>query len=364
MQPDGMTNIERELVALIRHDGPIGVDRYMQLCLSAYYARGTAFGAEGDFVTAPDISQIFGELIGLWAAHAWQAMGEPASVRLIELGPGRGALMADMLRAARILPGFHAAIELHLVEMSPTLRAMQADALQGAGITPLWHDGLDAALAGGDQPILLIANEFLDALPIRQFQRRNGFWHERLVGLDGEGKLCFGLHTEPAQLAQAPAAPEGTVIEHAPDAENLVRSVARHIAAYGGAALFIDYGSETSGTGDTLQAVRNHRFVDVFASPGLADLTVQVDFARMAAVAQAAGAAVQPLATQAEFLDALGIERRVERLCAGAAPDQAARLRAGAERLTDTSSPTAMGALFKALCLRHKALPALPGFAS
>jgi SAM-dependent MidA family methyltransferase len=290
-------------------------------------------------------------------------MGAPPRLRLIELGPGRGALMADALRAAKLLPGFHAAIELHLVETSPTLRAMQGEALAPAGVKPIWHDSLDAALADCPLPVILVANEFLDALPVRQFQRCADGWHERLVGLDGGGRLCFGLHPEPARLTDAPAASEGAVIEHAAEADAVLSRAASHIAEHGGAALFIDYGAGHSGLTDTLQAVRGHRFVDVFATPGLADLTVQVDFARMAAAAKAAGAAVQKLATQADFLNALGIGQRVQRLCAKAAPEQAARLRAGAGRLVDISGETAMGALFKVLCLRHPALPPLPGFA-
>jgi SAM-dependent MidA family methyltransferase len=362
MTPDGMTPEER-IIALIRDEGPIGVDHYMRLCLVAYYARGAVFGARGDFITAPDISQVFGELIGLWAAHCWQAMGEPARLRLIELGPGRGALMADALRAAKVLPGFHAAIELHLVETSSALRAMQARALDSAAIAPRWHESLDAALGGSAAPSLLIANEFLDALPIRQFQRRDGAWRERLVGLNGEGRLCFGLHPEPARLSDAPDAPEGAVMERAAEAESVVALTARHIAAHGGAALFIDYGADHAGMTDTLQAVKRHRFVDVFETPGEADLTAQVDFARMARVAKAAGAAAQPLATQGDFLNALGIGARISRLCANATPDHAAAIIAAADRLTDISSPTAMGALFKALCLRHQGLPPLPGFA-
>jgi SAM-dependent MidA family methyltransferase len=361
--PDGMSALEREIRNLIRHDGPIGVDRYMQLCLVAYYARPQVFGAQGDFITAPDISQVFGELIGLWAAHCWQVMGEPPHLRLIELGPGRGALMADALRAAKLLPGFHAAIELHLVETSPALRAMQAKALASAGIMPIWHDSIGAALGDSSSPVILIANEFLDALPVRQFQRSGGAWHERLVGLDGEGRLRFGLHPSPANLPEAPDAPEGAVIEQAREAESVVARAASHLAQAGGAALFIDYGADHAGMTDTLQAVKRHHFVDVFATPGEADLTVQVGFARMAQVARGAGAAVQPLACQGEFLNALGIGPRIRRLCAKATPDQAAALLAGAERLTDISGPTAMGALFKALCLRHPALPPLPGFA-
>jgi SAM-dependent MidA family methyltransferase len=360
-----MTQTEAYLVALIEQDGPISLGRYMETCLCYYYANREIFGRGGDFTTSPEISQVFGELIGLWAANVWQEMGAPSSIALAELGPGRGTMMADMLRAAHVLPAFASALRAHMVENSEQLRGKQFGALRDVEPSPLWYEGLDGLLrTHRGQPLIIIANEFLDALPISQFQRRDGGWHERMVGLDRQGALCFGLHPVPVAPPHAPAdAPEGTIIEQADMAEDVIGKVARHIAEYGGAALFIDYGSATGGTGDTFQAVRNHRFVDVFAMPGLADLTVQVDFARMAAVAEAAGAAMQPLARQADFLHALGIERRVERLCANATPDQAARLRAGANRLVDVSSETAMGALFKVLCLRHKALPPLPGFA-
>jgi SAM-dependent MidA family methyltransferase len=337
----------------------------MEQCLGYYYANRDVFGRGGDFTTSPEISQVFGELIGLWAANLWQEMGAPSAIALAELGPGQGTMMADMLRAARVSPAFASALRVHMVENSEALRGKQFGALRDVDPSPLWYEGLEGLLhAHRGQPLIIIANEFLDALPISQFQRRDGAWHERLVGLDGEERLCFGLHPAPVAPPHAPAdAAEGTIIERADMAEDAIASVARHLAQFGGAALFIDYGSGTSGTGDTLQAVRSHRFVDVLATPGLADLTVQVDFERMAAVAKSAGAAVQKLATQADFLNRLGLERRVERLCANAMPDQAARLRAGVARLVDVSSETAMGALFKVLCLRHPALPPLPGFA-
>ena len=361
--------LELQLKEMIIDEGPISVGRYMELCLGYYYANREIFGAKGDFTTAPEISQMFGELIGAWAADLWDRAGRP-DVAWVELGPGRGTLMADLLRAARALPAFRSALTIHMMENSPALRAKQSQALIDVSPRPLWYEGIDGLLhEHRGQPLIVIANEFLDALPITQYQRRrtpdgDGRWHERRVGLDETGELGFGLLPVPANPPNAPQdAAEGTIIEQASAAESVVSRIADHIARHGGAALFIDYGSGTSGTGDTLQAVKGHSFVDVFETPGHADLTVQVDFARMAAAARAAGAAVQPLATQADFLNALGIGGRIERLCANATPDQAARLRAGASRLTDVSGETAMGALFKALCLRHKALPPLPGFA-
>ena len=279
-----MTPVEQELIRLIRHEGPVGVDRFMALCLTHYYSTRDPFGANGDFISAPEISQMFGELIGLWAAQCWQAMGEPSQVRLVELGPGRGTLMADALRAARALPAFSAALKVHLVEISPVLRARQAAALAACGHQPHWHESVADALEG---PVILVANEFLDALPVRQFQCRNGVWHERLVGLNGEGSLSYGLSPVVASRL-IDNAPDGSIIERADMALGLVSDIARHVSAHGGAALLIDYGAMQSGYGDTLQGVKKHRFVDVFAEPGEADLTVQVDFAAMTQAARAA----------------------------------------------------------------------------
>jgi NADH dehydrogenase [ubiquinone] 1 alpha subcomplex assembly factor 7 len=358
-----MTSLERQIIGLIAQEGPISVGRYMEMCLCHYYANRDVFGPQGDFITAPEISQIFGELIGLWAANLWQIMEAPPAISLVELGPGRGTLMADALRAARVLPGFRAALRIHMLENSSALRGRQIKALEHELPSPVWHEAIDGLLdAHRGKPMILIANEFLDALPIRQYQRRDRAWRERHVGLGNDGRLGFGLHPLPVALTDAPAnAPDGTIVERAEAAESVVVRIAAHIADNGGAALFIDYGSATSGFGDTLQAVKGHHPVDVFETPGEADLTAQVDFERMARAAQAAGAAIQPVAGQAAFLDALGIAARAERLCAKATPDQATALLAGVARLTDTSSPTAMGALFKVLCIRHPSLPPLPG---
>jgi NADH dehydrogenase [ubiquinone] 1 alpha subcomplex assembly factor 7 len=351
-----MTPLQRQLVHMIRQDGPISVEQYMAMCLGHYYGTRDPFGAAGDFTTAPEISQMFGELIGLWAADLWQRMGAPASVRLVELGPGRGTLMADMLRVSRALPGFTKALEVHLVETSPVLRARQGEALASFGKQPVWHDSIDAALEG---PVILIANEFLDALPVRQFQRANGGWHERLVGLDGEGNLAFGLQV--AKAAEFGGAPDGTIIEKAEIAAGMVSAIAAHVAREGGAALFIDYGSMIGGTGDTLQAVKRHKSVGVFDEPGEADLTVQVDFAAMARVAAQQGAVVAGPVTQGAFLAELGLQQRADALKSPASAAQAAAVDAAVARLTAPAT-TGMGELFKVMAVAHPALTVMAGF--
>jgi NADH dehydrogenase [ubiquinone] 1 alpha subcomplex assembly factor 7 len=360
--PGGVvTALAQEIAELIRQEGPIGISRYMALCLGhpshGYYMKQDPFGAEGDFTTAPEISQVFGELVGLWAASVWRAMGAPASVRLVELGPGRGTLMQDMLRAAKALPGFRAAISVHLVETSPVLRQRQKETLAAAGVTPTWHERIEPALEG---PAIVVANEFLDALPLDQFVLTPEGWRERLVGLDGEEELAFGLSAEPDHSLSI-VAPLGSVLEQPAAALEAVASVARHVAAAGGAALFIDYGPARSGFGDTLQALRRHAFTDAIAEPGDADLTVHVDFARMAQAGLAAGAAAHGPATQRDFLLALGLEPRLEALSRRATPAQAEALASGAARLIETG-PAAMGELFKVLALADPRLPLLPGF--
>ncbi|RXT26524.1 methyltransferase [Bosea sp. Tri-39] len=333
----------------------------MALCLGhprhGYYMKQDPFGADGDFTTAPEISQIFGELIGLWAATVWQGMGAPASIRLVELGPGRGTLMQDMLRAARALPGFRDALSVHLVETSPVLRERQRQTLATAGVTPQWHERIDEALEG---PAIVVANELLDALPLDQFVRTPDGWRERLVGLDGEGRLAFGLSGEPDSSLCIVASPD-SVLEQPAAALEAVATVARHVAAKGGAGLFIDYGPARSGFGDTLQALKRHAFVEVLAEPGDADLTVHVDFARMAQAGLVAGAAAHGPVAQRDFLLALGLQQRFEALSRRATPAQAEALASGAERLIETG-PTAMGELFKVLAVADPNLPLLPGF--
>lgn len=354
-----MSTLKAEIIDLIRQEGPIGIGRYMALALGhprhGYYMTRDPFGRDGDFITAPEVSQMFGELIGLWAAHLWQAMGAPSQLRLIELGPGRGTLMADMLRATRIVPGFRAAVSVHLVETSPVLRQRQATAL--AGCDPSWHDSVGAALSG---PVILVANEFLDALPLDQYVMTSEGWRERLVGLDAAGDLAFGLAAE-AEAALQLEAPAGATFEQPTIALDIVGEVARHIAAEGGAGLFIDYGSARSGLGDTLQAMKRHGFVDPLAEPGEADLTMHVDFERMGQAARKAGAALHGPASQRDFLLALGLAQRAQALSLKADAAQREAISSGFDRLTATGE-TAMGDLFKVLALSHPGLPPLPGF--
>ena len=288
-----MTALRREIAELIAGEGPISVERYMALALShprhGYYRSRDPFGAQGDFVTAPEISQMFGELIGLWAADCWARMGEPARFAFVELGPGRGTLMADALRAARIVPRFLEAAQVHLVETSEILRARQRDTLAQAGtmaaMPVTWHEGFAEIPEG---PLILIANEFFDALPIRQYMRAGERWRERLIGLDGNGALAFGLSAK-TETALRLDAPEGAIFEMCPDGLALTREIAARLVTNGGAALLIDYGHLRQGFGDTLQAVRRHAFVDPLLAPGEADLTAHVDFAALGRVARDCG---------------------------------------------------------------------------
>ena len=356
-----MTPLGREIAETIAQDGPITLERYMALCLGhpayGYYATRDPFGASGDFVTAPEITQMFGELLGLWCAEVWRRMGEPARVALIELGPGRGTLMADALRAAKTLPGFFEAVEVTLVETSPTLREIQREKLAGAGVAIRWASTIEQAL--GALPVLVLANEFYDALPIRQFVRTEAGWRERMVGLV-DGELGFGLAAEPPVDLRLPSRPVGFVLEINPQGVAVAARVGAHIAAHGGAALAIDYGEGYS-AGDTLQAMRGHGFVDPLAEPGEADVTAQVDFGALARAARGAGCATMSLLPQACLLERLGLQARAEALKRRATPAQRAALDAAALRLTDRS-PSGMGALFKALAFGHPSLGPLPGF--
>ena len=356
-----MSALKAELIRLIAEEGPLPVSRFMALCLGhprhGYYMTRDPFGAAGDFTTAPEISQMFGELIGLWVAHLWQAMGSPSRFALIEIGPGRGTLMADMLRATRVLPGFREAAAVHLVETSPVLREVQAMTLAGKA-EPIWHERVETALKG---PAIIVANELLDALPLDQFVMTDQGWRERLVGLDGEGRLAFGLAATASDAAGPATAPTGAILEQPLAALSLVSSVASHVAREGGGALFVDYGSLQSGFGDTLQAMRRHAFVDPLDQPGGADVTVHVDFARMVQAARRAGAATHGQVRQADFLLALGLAERAQALSRKATPEQAASINSAFDRLTERGA-TGMGDLFKVLAVSHPGLPPLPGF--
>ncbi len=360
--PPPASPLGRLIADLIRLEGPIGLDRYMALALGhpihGYYMTRDPLGAAGDFTTAPEISQMFGELIGLWAAEVWRQMGSPAPLRLVEFGPGRGTLLADLLRAAKVVPDFRAALDLHLVETSPVLRDWQAAVLASSGVPHRWHDGLGTV---PDGPLLAIANEFVDALPVRHYQCVEGRWRERQVGLDDNGRFMFGLAPDPdARLTLE--APEGSLLEVAPAARRFMEDLARRVATNPGAALIIDYGYPVSGFGETLQAVHRHIRADPLSRPGEVDLTAHVDFAALARTARLAGAAVHGPVTQGAFLTSIGIESRAAQL-RSARPERAEAVLAARDRLIETRpEQTAMGALFKALALTAPDAPAPPGF--
>ncbi|KIL97282.1 hypothetical protein CCC_00343 [Paramagnetospirillum magnetotacticum MS-1] len=343
----------------IKATGPIPVSEFMAEALGhpeyGYYRGRDPFGMAGDFTTAPEISQMFGELIGLWCALVWQSMGSPERVVLAEIGPGRGTLMADLLRAAKALAPFARALDVHLIETSPSLRNRQAQALADQSVT--WHERFEDL---PDGPLLLVANELFDALPIRQLEKVGGVWHERVVGLDDQGALVLALGPVVADPPLAPAvlnAPDGSLAEVCPQGRVLAEAVARRLAHQGGAALIIDYGYETSAAGDSLQAVKSHRHHPVLSAPGTADITAHVDFQALAEAASGLARVYGPV-PQGRFLARLGLEERVRMLMQHASVEQAAHLASGARRLID---PAEMGTLFKVLALANPLLPAPPG---
>lgn len=355
------TPLAARLAAEIAETGPITVADYMARCLGdphhGYYTTRIPFGAAGDFVTAPEVSQIFGELIGAWLLAVWDAAGAPASVRLVELGPGRGTLMADILRVAALRPAFLSAIHVDLVETSPVLRTAQRERLAHAPCPVAWHARVEDI---PDGPMLVVANEFFDALPIRQFIRTREGWGERMVGLDADGRLAFGIGpgTLPAAFAASvDTVPEGTIVEVQPIGDAIMTTLAVRIARDGGALLAIDYGYARPGTGDTLQAMRAHGFADVLAEPGAADLTAHVNFAALAAAAKRAGAASHGPITQGRFLLGLGLIERARRLAEG--KDEAAfqSIEADVGRLAGVDQ---MGDLFKVLAVTRSGMTPPP----
>ena len=342
--------------AQIGHLGPLSVADYMDICLhdprAGYYATRPALGEGGDFITAPLVSQMFGELIGVWAVEVWRGMGSPAHFILVEVGPGDGTLMAGLWRAARLDPAFIAAARLWLVETSLPLRARQAERLAEAAPAPQWADSLDALPAG---PLILVANELLDCLPARQFVRTPQGWAERRVGLSDDGGLVFGL-TPALQPGLPQDAPIGQVLEVSAAQANFGAAVGRRIARDGGAALLIDYGRDTPGYGDTLQALAGHRKVAPLADPGAADLTVHADFPAVLAAAMATGVETAIL-PQGQWLNRLGLGQRAAAL-SRAKPSEAEKIERQRARLAD---PDQMGDLFKAACVYSPGLSP-PGF--
>ena len=361
-----MNALEKHIIDYIRETQPLTIAEYMGMALGhaehGYYMTRDPFGADGDFITAPEISQMFGELLGLWAAVVWQGMGSPDNVKLVELGPGRGTLMADMLRAAFAAPGFGEAVHVHMVETSPALKTRQQQALEGMGLAhdPVWHGSFDDVPEG---PVIVIANEFFDALPIEQYFHAGDFWCPRVVDSkpDGDG-LCFVL-LPPYDAPELPPglldAPADTMVEVCPSGLDIAENISRRIVADGGAALIIDYGHGESGTGDTLQAVKGHDHHHPLEDPGEADLTAHVDFGALGQRVFASGARAHGVVGQGEFLQRLGIRERAEMLLAGATPEQEEDIAGALKRLTD---PSEMGDLFKVMAISAIDAAPPPGF--
>jgi NADH dehydrogenase [ubiquinone] 1 alpha subcomplex assembly factor 7 len=356
--------LQSEIKKLIRSSGPMPVWRYMELCLMhpqhGYYISRDPLGREGDFTTAPEVSQMFGELLGLWSASVWKAMGSPPSLRLVELGPGRGTMMADALRALRVLPPLYQLINVHLVEINPVLREKQRATLQGARNIS-WHDNLDDVPEG---PAIILANEYFDVLPIHQAVKQETGWHERVVELDEDGKLAFAVAPEPIprfEVLLPPllrAAPVGAIFEWRTDTE--IMKIASRVRDQDGAALIIDYGHLRSDAGDTFQAIARHSFTDPLQAPGLADVTAHVDFQALARAAEDMGARTHGPGTQGDFLIRLGIETRAVTLMAKAPPEVSEDIASALKRLIGTGRD-GMGAMFKVLGISAPWVISLPG---
>lgn len=366
------TPLALKLKERIRRDGPITIAEYMQACLTdpehGYYVNKQAIGAKGDFITAPEISQVFGELVGLWSAIVWQQMGSPARFNLVELGPGRGTMMRDALRATRIVPGFLEASDVHLIESNEALIAQQQEAVCELAPSARWHSDYAAAIGPGGAipagPTIVIANEFLDTQPIAQFIYQNGNWHERAVGLDANGQLVFAILEKVDEVFKPILGPdyvpeEGHIHERNGDLTMFGSVILPSLVDAGPfACLCIDYGHASTGYGDTLQAVEQHRHVSPLLAPGESDLSAQVDFELLRWNKHPGRIAIDGPVTQAEFLGSLGIMERASRLMS-ANPLRAGEIEMGIVRLMAVPG---MGDRFKAIGMRSAGLPTLPGF--
>ncbi|CCV08813.1 conserved hypothetical protein [Mesorhizobium metallidurans STM 2683] len=348
-----MTRLKTRIAELIDATGPIPVSEYMALCLfdpeDGYYTTREPFGAAGDFVTAPEISQMFGELVAIWLYEAWRATGRPLPVIIAEIGPGRGTLMKDMLRTlSRLDTALTAGASFAMIETSPRLTGIQRQTLAGTSATIRWHEAIDTLPR---TPLLIVGNELFDAVPIRQFVHAGTGWRERMIGLDDTGGLRFFAgagSVDPTLLPDdAEEAPQGAIAEIAPARTALMATISERLARLGGAGLFLDYGHLQPGIGDTLQALRKHDHEDVLANPGEADLTAHVDFAALAAIVRAHGLDAH-LATQGEFLVRMGLLERAGRLGANASEAAREKIAGEVERL---AGPQAMGELFKVLAV-------------
>lgn len=368
-EPDRATRLTTPLAekikALIRQTGPVSVTDYFAMCLAdpqfGYYRTREPFGASGDFVTAPEISQLFGEMMGIFMLHAWQRHGMPSPVRIVEIGPGRGTMMADMLRVIhKLAPNLYEAASVHLVETSERLQKVQSQTLVEHKWKITWHNAFDEVPGG---VLLLAANELFDAVPIRQFVKTPEGFRERAVGLDADGKLTFTTGTasiDPQMLPAPPAGvPLGTVFETSPSREAIMAAMCERLQDNCGTAVIIDYGHMTTGFGDTLQAVLAHQYDPPLANPGNADLTSHVDFEALALQAKAAGIRVNGLIFQGDFLLGLGLLERAAALGTGKYMLTQEAIRLGVERLAGTGEGK-MGELFKVLCVSHPAIDLVP----
>jgi NADH dehydrogenase [ubiquinone] 1 alpha subcomplex assembly factor 7 len=353
-----------DIKKLIKTTGPMPVWRYMELCLThpthGYYVSRDPLGREGDFITAPEVSQMFGELLGLWAASVWKAMGSPPQIRLIELGPGHGTMMADALRALRVLPPLYQALQVHLVEINPVLHDKQRAALSVVRNIQ-WHASLDEVPPG---PSIILANEYFDVLPVHQAVKCATGWHERVIEIDDNGRLAFGTEAEPMprfEVLLPPLvreAPVGAVFEWRLDAE--IMKIAARVRDQGGAALIIDYGHLRSDAGDTFQAIARHSFADPLKNPGLADVTAHVDFQALGRAAEDVGARVHGPVPQGDFLKRLGIETRAVTLMAKASHEVSEDISHGLKRLIG-GGRSGMGSMFKAIGISDPAIETLVG---
>ena len=362
-----MADLDRDLRRLIAHHGPLSVAEYMAVVLvhprSGVYTARDPIGAGGDFTTAPEVSQVFGELVSAWFRVVWRAIGAPDPALLVELGPGRGALMADFLRVSATDTEFHQALRLWLVEASPAMRAVQRRSLGAAEASPppSWCETFAQVPDGA---VMLLANEFFDALPVRQFQMTASGWRERRIDEAANGGgFRFVLSAPSGAAALIPArlanAAEGCVVEVSAARIALASQIGERVARFGGVALIVDYGACESGTGDTLRAVRRHAFHPVLEDAGTADISAHVDFAALAEAANEAGARVFGPIAQGPFLERLGARERARALIANATPEVAAGIESGLRRLVDDE---AMGALFKAVAIVAPGAPPPPGF--
>jgi SAM-dependent MidA family methyltransferase len=363
-----MMPLESEIRRRIAAAGPMPVNQYMSLCLTdpqhGYYVTRDPLGRSGDFTTAPEVSQMFGELIGLWIVSVWQQMGSPDNIRVVELGPGRGTMMNDAMRAAKVVPAFVKAAVLHFVEISPALQAIQEQTVSAIEIPKTWHTSIADVPAG---PAIFVANEFFDALPINQAVKIGDAWHRRGVDIASDGAIVYRAESDPMPhfASTLPAAvrnaAEGEIFEWRSDTETM--ELGRWIAREPGAALIIDYGHAESETGETLQAVRDHLFADPLTTPGEADLTAHVDFEALHRGFEAMGAIAFGPIEQALFLKRLGIDTRAETLKANASRAKAHEIDTAMARLTGFGR-TGMGALFKVMAVAHQSLGTPPGFES